>query len=153
MSWVYSTDLLSGFSVGSFGAISRTGGRALRAVCSSRLFDACRCTQQSYALAVVLAFVSHLSQSYRSNAAARSILSATNLRKRGSACCRVHARDYVICSGRSRHSEHHGQSWWRLVHGRRVEATDGCVITSLALNAHARRSRRRTAQGLGVPHY
>jgi hypothetical protein len=33
MSWVYSTDLLSGFSVGSFGAISRTGGRALRAVC------------------------------------------------------------------------------------------------------------------------
>jgi hypothetical protein len=46
------------------------------------------------------------------------------------ACCRVRARDYVICSSRS-------TSRSILVeaskHGRRVEATDGCVVTSLAL--------------------
>ena len=65
----------------------------------------------------MLARVSHLSQSHRSNAAAPPVVSATNLHNSRSACCRItaHSPDHIIYSGWPCYSEHHGQSGWRLV--------------------------------------
>jgi hypothetical protein len=60
----------------------------------------------------LLARVSHLSQSDRSNVVAQSILSATNDGKWCSGCCRgaVHSSDYyLVCSRRPRHREHHSK--------------------------------------------